>query len=33
MALYDLPANVEYIKNLTGVDKIGAFIGHSQGST
>jgi hypothetical protein len=31
MAIYDLPANVRYIKNITGWDKI-SYVGHSQGS-
>jgi hypothetical protein len=29
MAEYDLPDHVEYIKNVTGVKKLGGFIGHS----
>ena len=32
MALYDLPANIEYIKNKTAVDQI-VYVGHSQGTT
>lgn len=31
MALYDLPANIKYIKNITKFDKI-HYIGHSQGT-
>ncbi len=31
MALYDLPANVEYIKNHTGYSRMD-YIGHSQGT-
>lgn len=31
MAEYDLPANVGYIKNVTGAEKI-VYIGHSQGT-
>ena len=31
MAEYDLPDHVEYIKNVTGVEKMGGFVGHSQG--
>ena len=29
MVTYDLPAHVEYVKKITGVEKIGAYIGHS----
>jgi len=32
MAAYDLPANVNYIKNVTSADKV-IFIAHSQGTT
>ena len=32
MGEFDLPANVEYVKNATGVDKV-IYIGHSQGTT
>jgi len=33
MGDYDQPAYVEYIKKLTGVAQIHAYIGHSQGTT
>jgi lysosomal acid lipase/cholesteryl ester hydrolase len=33
MGLYDVPAEVEYILNNTGKDKINAYIGHSEGTT
>jgi len=29
LAKYDLPAHVDYIKKITGVKKLGAYIGHS----
>ena len=29
---YDLPTNIEYIKNITGASKV-IYIGHSQGTT
>ena len=32
MALYDLPAMVEYARKSTGQKKI-AYVGHSQGTT
>lgn len=32
MALYDLPATVDYIKKYTEVEKLSAYIGHSQGT-
>mmetsp|Transcript_59078 Transcript_59078/g.68349 ORF Transcript_59078/g.68349 Transcript_59078/m.68349 type:complete len:438 (-) Transcript_59078:132-1445(-) len=32
MAKYDLPANVEFIKSVTGANKV-HYIGHSQGTT
>jgi len=32
MAQYDVPANTEYIKRVSGVDKV-HYIGHSQGTT
>ena len=30
MAIYDLPANINYIRKITGYDKV-TYIGHSQG--
>lgn len=30
MAVYDLPANINYIKKITGFDKV-SYVGHSQG--
>lgn len=32
MAQYDLPAELQYIRDVTGVERI-SYIGHSQGST
>lgn len=32
MGVYDLPANLEFIENHTGQDKV-IYIGHSQGMT
>lgn len=31
MAIYDLPATVDYVRNATGYDQIG-FAGHSEGT-
>lgn len=32
MGQFDLPATLDYITNLTGLEKV-AYIGHSQGTT
>lgn len=32
MALYDMPAQVDYVRNVTGQARIG-FVGHSEGTT
>lgn len=32
MARFDLPANIDYILQATGVSKVSAYIGHSQGT-
>jgi len=32
MGTYDIPANLDYITELTGVEKV-SYIGHSQGTT
>jgi pimeloyl-ACP methyl ester carboxylesterase len=32
MGLKDLPAEINYIKNITGVEKL-TYLGHSMGST
>jgi len=33
MGMYDQPANVDYIKKVSGAKKIHAYVGHSQGTT
>ena len=32
MAEYDMPANVDYVRNVTGMKKV-SYVGHSQGTT
>ena len=32
MGMYDVPANIEFIKAHTGVEKL-TYVGHSQGTT
>ena len=33
MGLFDQPANIEHILNTTGLEKLSAYIGHSQGTS
>ena len=33
MGLYDVPAEIDYILNLTKFDKIAAYVGHSEGTS
>jgi hypothetical protein len=32
MGLYDVPAEIDYILNVTGYEKL-SYIGHSEGTT